>query len=86
MVGCLAVRNQVLEHLRMLRAASSRSDSLEVVSDPKVVVIEHFQCSHPEVVAVEAVVIEATGFDRHGSVTQMTEGCLRGPRILRCSC
>ena len=79
------MRNQGLKHLRMLRAASSRSDSLEVVSDPKVVVTEHFQCSHPEA-AVEAVVIETTGFDRHGSVTQMTEGCLRDPKILRCSC
>ena len=68
------MRNQGLEHLGMLRVASSRSDSREAVSDPKVAVAKHFQCSHPEVAAVEAAAIATTGFGRHGSAAQMTEG------------
>ena len=74
MVSCLAVRNQGLEHLRMLWVASSRSDSREAVSNPKVVAAEHFQCSHPGAVAVEVATVVTTGFGQHGSVAQMTEG------------
>ena len=68
------MRSQGLKHLKTLRVASSRSDSPEVVSDPKAAAIEHFRCSHPEATAAVAVATLTTGFDRHGSVTQMTEG------------